>query len=124
MPDEDLQMKANALMGAAFDPACERCIAISVAVLVTDALIEIIILKIIALNVAPKTDKASETGPLVTEQHLAEVRGYITRVNRKAQRLLRTAVRLIRMCRVMKAAIFLEGHCWTIHARHDLLPQV
>ena len=47
------------------------------AVLVTDALIEIIILKIIALNVAPKTDKASETGPLVTEQHLAEVRGYI-----------------------------------------------
>lgn len=81
MPDADLEMAANALMGAAFGSAGERCMAISVAVPVTDAvadaLIDIMVPKIKALKVGPTTDKTSEMGPLVTEQHLAKVRGYI-----------------------------------------------
>ncbi|OIQ31273.1 MAG: methylmalonate-semialdehyde dehydrogenase (acylating) [Alphaproteobacteria bacterium MedPE-SWcel] len=81
MPDADLEMTANALMGAAYGSAGERCMAISVAVPVTDAvadaLIKIMVPKINALKIGPTTDKASEMGPLVTEQHLAKVRGYI-----------------------------------------------
>jgi len=81
MPDADLEMTANALMGAAYGSAGERCMAISVAVPVTDAvadaLIDIMVPKINALKIGPTTDKASEMGPLVTEQHLAKVRGYI-----------------------------------------------
>lgn len=81
MPDADLEMTANALMGAAFGSAGERCMAISVAVPVTDAvadaLIDIMVPKINALKIGPTTDKTSEMGPLVTEQHLAKVRGYI-----------------------------------------------
>lgn len=81
MPDADLDMAANALMGAAYGSAGERCMAISVAVPVTDAvadaLIEKMIPKINALKIGPTTDKTSEMGPLVTEQHLNKVRGYI-----------------------------------------------
>lgn len=81
MPDADLEMTANALMGAAYGSAGERCMAISVAVPVTDAvadaLIKILVPKIQALKIGPTTDATSEMGPLVTEQHLAKVRGYI-----------------------------------------------
>lgn len=81
MPDADLDMTANALMGAAYGSAGERCMAISVAVPVTDAvadaLIEKMVPKIKALKIGPTTDKTSEMGPLVTEQHLNKVRGYI-----------------------------------------------
>lgn len=81
MPDADLDMTANALMGAAYGSAGERCMAISVAVPVTDAvadaLIEKLVPKIQALKVGPTTDKTSEMGPLVSEQHLAKVKGYI-----------------------------------------------
>lgn len=81
MPDADLEMTANALMGAAFGSAGERCMAISVAVpvgdAVADALIEKLIPKIKALKIGATTDATSEMGPLITEQHLAKVRGYI-----------------------------------------------
>ena len=81
MPDADLEMTANALMGAAFGSAGERCMAISVAVPVTDAvadaLIEKLVPKINALKIGPTTDQSAEMGPLITEQHLAKVSGYI-----------------------------------------------
>lgn len=81
MPDADLDMAANALMGAAFGSAGERCMAISVAVPVTDAvadaLIEKLIPKIEALKVGPATDSSTDMGPLVTKQHLEKVHGYI-----------------------------------------------
>ena len=81
MPDADLDMAANALMGAAFGSAGERCMAISVAVPVgdgvADALIERLVPKIKALRVGPASDKASDMGPLVTKEHLARVRSYI-----------------------------------------------
>ncbi|MBL1434897.1 MAG: CoA-acylating methylmalonate-semialdehyde dehydrogenase [Rhodobacteraceae bacterium] len=81
MPDADLEMTANALMGAAFGSAGERCMAISVAVpvsdVVADALIEKLVPKIKALKIGATTDEDSEMGPLITKEHLAKVRGYI-----------------------------------------------
>ena len=81
MPDADLDMAANALMGAAYGSAGERCMAISVAVPVTDkvadALIERLVPKIKALKIGPAADHTTEMGPLVTAQHLAKVRGFI-----------------------------------------------
>jgi malonate-semialdehyde dehydrogenase (acetylating)/methylmalonate-semialdehyde dehydrogenase len=81
MPDADLDMAVNALMGAAFGSAGERCMAISVAVPVTDAvadaLIERLVPKIEALKIGPASDRSSDMGPLVTRQHLDKVTGYI-----------------------------------------------
>jgi malonate-semialdehyde dehydrogenase (acetylating)/methylmalonate-semialdehyde dehydrogenase len=81
MPDADLDMAANALMGAAYGSAGERCMAISVAVPVTDAvadaLIEKLVPKIEALKIGPASDRSSEMGPLVTAQHRDKVESYI-----------------------------------------------
>ncbi|OSP56612.1 CoA-acylating methylmalonate-semialdehyde dehydrogenase [Pseudoruegeria sp. SK021] len=81
MPDADLDMAAGALMGAAFGSAGERCMAISVAVPVTDAVADALIAKLVpqieALKIGPSTDKASDMGPLVTKQHRDKVKNYI-----------------------------------------------
>jgi malonate-semialdehyde dehydrogenase (acetylating) / methylmalonate-semialdehyde dehydrogenase len=81
MPDADLDMAANALMGAGYGSAGERCMAISVAVPVTDAVADALIEKLVpmikALKVGPAADSNTDMGPLVTEQHLNKVRGYI-----------------------------------------------
>lgn len=92
MPDADLDMAASALMGAAYGSAGERCMAVSVAVPVTekvaDALIERLIPQIKALKVGPAADTDSEMGPLVTAQHLAKVRGYIDSAERDGAKLV------------------------------------
>ena len=81
MPDADIEMAANALMGAAYGSAGERCMAISVAVPVgektADALIKTMLPKIEKLKVGPGMDRDSEMGPLVTKQHLDKVAGYV-----------------------------------------------
>ncbi|MEO1470033.1 MAG: CoA-acylating methylmalonate-semialdehyde dehydrogenase, partial [Pseudomonadota bacterium] len=83
LPDADLDMAANALMGAAYGSAGERCMAISVAVPVTDTiadrLVERLVPKIEALKVGPAADRASEMGPVVTAAAQAKIRGYIDR---------------------------------------------
>lgn len=81
LPDADLDQATDALMGAAFGSAGERCMAISVAVPVgektADALMERLLPRVRALKVGPGTDPQAEMGPLVTGAHLAKVRGYI-----------------------------------------------
>src|SRR5215212_116617 len=81
MPDADLDQAVDALMGAAYGSAGERCMAISVAVPIgektADALIERLEPKVRGLKIGPGTDPEAEMGPLVTGQHLAKVRGYI-----------------------------------------------
>lgn len=81
MPDADMDQAVDALMGAAYGSAGERCMAISVAVPVGDAtaqkLIEKLAPKVRALNIGPGTDPDAEMGPLVTKQHLDKVRSYI-----------------------------------------------
>ena len=81
MPDADMDMAASAIMGAAYGSAGERCMAISVAVPVTDAvadaLIERLVPQINALKIGPASDRASEMGPLVTQDAVARVNHYI-----------------------------------------------
>ena len=81
MPDADLDQAVDALMGAAYGSAGERCMAISVAVPVgqktADALIARLEPKVRALKVGPGTDPEAEMGPLVTKQHQEKVKGYI-----------------------------------------------
>lgn len=70
MPDADLDMAANALMGSAFGSAGELCMTISVAVpateAVADALIEKLIPKLEALKIGPGRDSESEMGPVIS----------------------------------------------------------
>lgn len=80
MPDADMDQATDALMGAAFGSAGERCMAISVAVAVGDAgdaLMDRLAPRAQSLKVGPGMDSDSEMGPLVTAQHLERVRGYI-----------------------------------------------
>jgi malonate-semialdehyde dehydrogenase (acetylating) / methylmalonate-semialdehyde dehydrogenase len=81
MPDADINQAADALMGAAYGSAGERCMAISVAVAVTDkvadALVDTLSPRIKALKVGPGTDRTAEMGPLITKQHLEKVKGYV-----------------------------------------------
>jgi malonate-semialdehyde dehydrogenase (acetylating)/methylmalonate-semialdehyde dehydrogenase len=81
LPDADLDQAVDALLGAAYGSAGERCMAISVAVAVgdklADALIERLQTKIKDLKVAPGEDAGAEMGPLVTAEHRNRVRSYI-----------------------------------------------
>ncbi len=81
MPDADLDQAVDALMGAGYGSAGERCMAVSVAVPVGDktaaALVERLTPRVRALKVGPSTAPESEMGPLVTRQHLDKVRGYV-----------------------------------------------
>jgi malonate-semialdehyde dehydrogenase (acetylating)/methylmalonate-semialdehyde dehydrogenase len=81
MPDADLDQAADALVGAAYGSAGERCMAISVAVAVgsktADDLIAKLKPRIAALKVAPGTEANAELGPLVTGVHLERVKNYI-----------------------------------------------
>ena len=81
LPDADLDQATDALIGAGYGSAGERCMAISVAVAVgdktADALSKRLAPRVRALKVGPPTDKESEMGPLVTRQHLDKVRGYV-----------------------------------------------
>lgn len=81
MPDADLDQAVDALMGAAYGSAGERCMAISVAVPIgqktADALMAKLEPKVRALKVGPGTDPEAEMGPLVTRQHYEKVKGYI-----------------------------------------------
>ncbi|MBX7146904.1 MAG: CoA-acylating methylmalonate-semialdehyde dehydrogenase [Alphaproteobacteria bacterium] len=81
MPDADLDQATDALMGAGYGSAGERCMAISVAVAigdkVGDALVERLSPKVRALKIAPGTDPEAEMGPLVTQAHFDKVKNYI-----------------------------------------------
>jgi malonate-semialdehyde dehydrogenase (acetylating)/methylmalonate-semialdehyde dehydrogenase len=81
LPDADLDMAANALMGAAYGSAGERCMAISVAVPVTDAVADALIArlapKIEALKIGPAADRASDMGPVVTEAAMHRIKDLI-----------------------------------------------
>ncbi|NVZ12337.1 MULTISPECIES: CoA-acylating methylmalonate-semialdehyde dehydrogenase [unclassified Pseudomonas] len=80
MPDADLDQAADALIGAAYGSAGERCMAISIAVVVGDVgdrLIEKLLPRIDQLKVCNGMQKDSEMGPLVTAEHKAKVEGFI-----------------------------------------------
>jgi malonate-semialdehyde dehydrogenase (acetylating)/methylmalonate-semialdehyde dehydrogenase len=80
MPDADLDKSVDALMGAAYGSAGERCMAISVAVAVggiADPLVARLAERVRALKIGAGTTPGAEMGPLVTGAHKAKVEGYI-----------------------------------------------
>ncbi|HWD59012.1 MAG TPA: CoA-acylating methylmalonate-semialdehyde dehydrogenase [Stellaceae bacterium] len=80
MPDADLDQATDALMGAAYGAAGERCMAVSVAVAVGgvgDRLMEKLVPRVQALKIGPGSDPEAEMGPLVTKQHYDKVRSYV-----------------------------------------------
>src|SRR5882672_3103765 len=81
MPDAELDHATDALIGAAYGSAGERCMAISVAVAVGpetgDRLVAALAPRIKALRVGPGTEAGVDMGPLVTKAHLERVNRYI-----------------------------------------------
>ena len=81
MPDADLDQAADALVGAAYGSAGERCMAISVAVTVgsatADALLGKLTQRIGNLQMGDGMKEGAELGPLVTRTHLERVTGYV-----------------------------------------------
>ena len=80
LPDADMEQATDALMGAAYGSAGERCMAISVAVAVGsagDSLLERLVPRVRGLKIGPYTDPDAEMGPLVTRQAFERVKGYI-----------------------------------------------
>jgi malonate-semialdehyde dehydrogenase (acetylating)/methylmalonate-semialdehyde dehydrogenase len=80
MPDADLDQAVDALIGAAYGSAGERCMAISVAVLVgeaADRIIPKLAERAQTLKIKNGMELDAEMGPLVTRQALERVEGYI-----------------------------------------------
>ncbi len=81
MPDADMDQAVDALIGAGYGAAGERCMAISVAVPVgqatADELVKRLIPRVESLKVGPSTDGSADFGPLVTKAHLEKVKGYV-----------------------------------------------
>jgi malonate-semialdehyde dehydrogenase (acetylating)/methylmalonate-semialdehyde dehydrogenase len=81
MPDADMDQAVDALMGAGFGSAGERCMAISVVVPVgettANTLVEALAPRIRALKVGPATDPDSEMGPVITADAKQRIEGLI-----------------------------------------------
>lgn len=81
MPDADLDQAANALMGAGYGSAGERCMAISVAVPVgeetANRLVEKLAPMVESLRIGPYTDEKADMGPVVTKEAREKILGLI-----------------------------------------------
>lgn len=80
MPDANLEQAVDALIGAAYGSAGERCMAISVAVAVgsvADKLMEALIPRVQALKVKNGMEADAEMGPVVTAVHKAKIESYV-----------------------------------------------
>jgi malonate-semialdehyde dehydrogenase (acetylating)/methylmalonate-semialdehyde dehydrogenase len=91
LPDADMELAADAAIGAAYGSAGERCMAISVLVTVGDAadkLIPMLRERIQKLKVGDGSQPGSEMGPLVTRTHLDKVRGLVDKGVSEGAKLL------------------------------------
>jgi malonate-semialdehyde dehydrogenase (acetylating)/methylmalonate-semialdehyde dehydrogenase len=81
MPDADMDQAVEALIGAGYGSAGERCMAVSVAVPVGnktgDVLVEKLIPRVESLKIGPSTSTDADFGPLVTKQHVQKVKDYV-----------------------------------------------
>jgi malonate-semialdehyde dehydrogenase (acetylating) / methylmalonate-semialdehyde dehydrogenase len=80
MPDADLDQAADALVGAGYGSAGERCMAISVAVVVGDVaegLVARLRTRLDALKVGDGTSAGADMGPLISAEHRGRVLAYI-----------------------------------------------
>jgi malonate-semialdehyde dehydrogenase (acetylating)/methylmalonate-semialdehyde dehydrogenase len=91
MPDANLGQAVDALIGAAYGSAGERCMAISVAVAVgsvADKLVEALIPRVKSLKAKNGMEADAEMGPVVTAVHKAKIEGYIEDGVRAGAKLL------------------------------------
>lgn len=83
MPDADMDQAVDALVGAGYGSAGERCMAISVAVPVgkgtADALLEKLTPRVEALKIGPYDDPQADINPLITGQAQQRVESLIAR---------------------------------------------
>ena len=81
MPDADMDQAADALMGAGFGSAGERCMAVSVAVPIgaetSKKLVAKLKPRVEQLKVGPSNDEAAEMGPVITAEAKARITGLI-----------------------------------------------
>ena len=81
MPDANIDQAVDGIVGAGYGSAGERCMAVSVAVVVgdiADDLVQKIHDKGTTLKVAPWTDNTSEMGPVISKQHKEKIENYIS----------------------------------------------
>jgi malonate-semialdehyde dehydrogenase (acetylating)/methylmalonate-semialdehyde dehydrogenase len=92
MPDADLGQVTDALIGAAYGSAGERCMAISVAVAVGpetgDRLVQALIPRVRALRVGDGRKPDIDMGPLITKAHLERVSEYVRLGDQEGAELL------------------------------------
>jgi malonate-semialdehyde dehydrogenase (acetylating)/methylmalonate-semialdehyde dehydrogenase len=92
MPDADMDQAVDALIGAGYGSAGERCMAVSVAVPVgkktADILVEKLIPRVESLKVGLSTDPQADYGPLVSRAHLDKVKSYVDLGVKEGARLL------------------------------------
>jgi malonate-semialdehyde dehydrogenase (acetylating)/methylmalonate-semialdehyde dehydrogenase len=91
MPDANLEQAVDALIGAAYGSAGERCMAISVAVAVgsvADKLVDALIPRVKALKVKNGLEADAEMGPVVTGVHRDKIVSYIDDGVRSGAKLL------------------------------------
>ncbi|MAF26813.1 MAG: CoA-acylating methylmalonate-semialdehyde dehydrogenase [Gemmatimonadota bacterium] len=80
MPDADLDMTVDSIIGAAYGSAGERCMAISVVVAVGDVaepIRERLAAAAGALRTGPGMDPANDMGPLITAEHRDRVASFV-----------------------------------------------
>src|SRR5438093_5347423 len=81
MPDADMEQAVDALIGAGYGSAGERCMAVSVAVPVgkktADVLVDKLIPRVESLKVGPSSDPQADYGPMITKSHLEKVKNYV-----------------------------------------------
>ena len=91
MPDADLEQAADALIGAGYGSAGERCMAISVAVAVgsvADELVAKLTARIRKLTVDDGSSPRADMGPLITASHRDKVLSYIEDGERAGAKLV------------------------------------
>jgi malonate-semialdehyde dehydrogenase (acetylating)/methylmalonate-semialdehyde dehydrogenase len=91
MPDADLDQAVDALIGAAYGSAGERCMAISVAVLVGDVgekIMPMLIERTEALKIKNGLELDAEMGPIVTRAAHERITGYIQAGEKEGAKLL------------------------------------
>lgn len=81
MPDANITQAAKAITGAAFGAAGERCMALSVAVVIGDEtgdkLVQAVQDEVKTIKVGPGLDQQNDMGPLVNKIHKEKVENYI-----------------------------------------------
>jgi malonate-semialdehyde dehydrogenase (acetylating)/methylmalonate-semialdehyde dehydrogenase len=92
LPDADIDQAADALVGAAYGSAGERCMAVSVAVPVgeetADRLVAALARRATSLRIGPASDPDADMGPVITEQHRRRVTSYIEKGVSEGAKLL------------------------------------